>query len=37
MLCIVMLIFAFSDITEGTRVICGFFRRRGLVQYIKEK
>ena len=32
MLCIVMLIFAFNDITEGTRDDLWIFRRRGLVQ-----
>ena len=33
MLCIIMLIFAFNDITEGTRDdLWIFFRRRGLVQ-----
>ena len=32
MLCIVMLIFAFNDITEGTRDDLWIFRRLGLVQ-----
>ena len=32
MLCTVMLIFAFNDITEGTRDDLWNFRRRGLVQ-----
>ena len=32
MLCIIMLIFAFNDITEGTRDDVWIIRRRGLVQ-----
>ena len=36
-MCIIMLIFAFNDITEGTRDDLWIFRRRGLVQKRKLK
>ena len=36
-MCIVMLIFAFNDITEGTWDDLWIFRRRGLVQERKMK